>query len=71
MNGRKLNPDVAIRTLAAKKVHFTNTGYGVIDLTKAEPLGNKSWGKLDYLTKHCGMKLDTNGLQLYRKQFIN
>ena len=69
MNGRKLNPDAAIRTLAAKKVNFTNTGS--IDLTKAEPLGNKSWGKLDYLTKHCGMKLDTNGLQLYRKQFIN
>ena len=69
MNGRKLNPDAAIRTLAAKKVNFTNTG--AIDLTKAEPLGNKSWGKLDYLTKHCGMKLDTNGLQLYRKQFIN
>lgn len=44
MNGRKLNPDVAIRTLAAKKVNFTNTGS--IDLTKAEPLGNKKLGKI-------------------------
>ena len=69
MNGRKLNPDIAIRTLAAKKVNFTTLGS--IDLTKAEPLGNKSWGKIDYLIKVAGMKLDTNGLQLYRKQFLN
>lgn len=68
MKGRELNPDKAIRSLAAKKVNFTTNG--AIDLTKAEPLGNKSWGKLDYLTKKCGMSIDTNGLQLYRKQFI-
>jgi len=68
MKGRELNPDKAIRSLAAKKVNFSNTG--AIDLTKAEPLGNKSWGKLDYLTKKCGMSIDTNGLQLYCKQFI-
>lgn len=33
MNGRKLNPDAAIRTLAAKRVNFTILGS--IDLTKA------------------------------------
>lgn len=67
MNGRKLNPDAAIRSLAQKKVNFTPTGHILLD--KAEPLGNKSWGKLDYLTKKCGMSIDTASLAQYRKQF--
>ena len=67
MKGRTLNPDKAIRTLAEKKVGFTTTGK--IDLSKAEPLGNKSWGKMDYLTTKCGFTIDTASLVDYRKQF--
>lgn len=29
----------------------------VIDISKAEGIGNKSWGKIEYLLKFCDAKL--------------
>ena len=50
--GRKHRVDEVIRALEKKGCKIDNTN--VIDCKKATNLGNKSWGKIDFLVNHCG-----------------
>lgn len=59
LKGRKHNLDEVLRDLRKKKdVQITGIQIQVIKGKKADnDLGNKSWGKIDFLTKYCGYKL--------------
>ena len=53
---RKHNVDEVIRALTKKgcKIGVTELGIPVIDLEKAKEMGNKSWGKVDFLVNYYG-----------------
>lgn len=43
-----------ILALEKKKCNFQTNGLAnIIDISKAESLGNKSWGKIEYLVNYC------------------
>lgn len=68
---RKHTVDEVLRTLKTKKdvrvsgktvavlsnKVLTNDGRVIINPDKTFDLGNKSWGKIDYLCNHCGYHL--------------
>lgn len=52
---KRIDIGVALRTLTNKKCKIFQTldsSVDVIDISKAEDLGNKSWGYIDYLVKN-------------------
>ena len=49
----KYSIENVINALARKKCIFQNNGLtNIIDISKAENLGNKSWGKIEYLVNY-------------------
>lgn len=53
----KHTEEKAIRSLNKKKDCLINRDYKVIQIltkNKVNDLGNKSWGKIDFLQKHAG-----------------
>jgi hypothetical protein len=48
MNGRTLSVDSAVSSLMRKGVSFSGRS---IDIAHAKPIGNKSWGCIDFLRK--------------------
>ena len=48
MNGRELSVDRAVSSLARRGVSFSGRS---IDVSHAKPIGNKSWGCIDFLKK--------------------
>lgn len=53
----------AMEALAAKGVDFPGN---FIDIENAQPLGNKSWGKIDFLKKVA--KMSVKGWVKYKKR---
>jgi hypothetical protein len=60
---RKHDLDEVLRVLAKKGVKF-DFNLKIADLKTAKEIGNKSWGKLDFLTNYCGF-------HIINKQFCN
>ena len=57
---RKHNVDEVIRSLGRKKEVRVNPYAKTVEvLSKQTELGNGSWGKIDFLTNHCGYRLLT------------
>ena len=49
----KYTVEKVINALSKKKCIFQNNGLtNIIDISKAEKLGNKSWGKIEYLVNY-------------------
>jgi hypothetical protein len=58
MENRNYSEDKVLRDLSAKHVAFSNNGaIKTLDVTKAQNLGNKSWGKIGFLQHYCGYTL--------------
>jgi hypothetical protein len=47
--------DVKINRIT-KEIYILNGKSSKPQFQKSDDLGNSSWGKIDYLTKHCGYR---------------
>lgn len=50
------NKDIKLLSQIAKIDERMKT----IQIQKSQPIGNKRWGRLDFLTNHCGYKIIWN-----------
>lgn len=52
------NKDIKLLSQIAKIDERMKT----IQIQKSQPIGNKRWGRLDFLTHHCGYKIIWNNV---------